>query len=124
MAYWDGTTILPSSWYLTQTPQWKQFRYQYWQLIEMKMCCYGYKVQCLYCGWSGKKTKERHFCLDHIIPYTTAPHLAFNNKNIAICCNHCNKEKGNKFLDTSLSEIVLEHQLSVANFNNSICYEL
>ena len=64
-----------------------------------------YIVKCTYCGWRGPRTKEKYFCLDHIIPYVEAPHLAFDVDNIAIACNHCNKKKGNmtiqEFLGTS-----------------------
>jgi 5-methylcytosine-specific restriction endonuclease McrA len=105
-ASWDDKFVLPSSWYLCQTEQWKQFRYWYWnEIIARSVCCDGYIVKCTYCGWKGPKTKDRYLCLDHIIPYVEAPHLAFDVDNIVIACNHCNKKKGNmsiqEFLGTS-----------------------
>ena len=95
-ASWDGVTVLPSSWYLTQTYQWHDFRRWYWQEVQRLVCCYGFVVKCAYCGWKGPRTKEKYFCLDHIIPYIEAPHLAFEPDNITIACNCCNKKKGNK----------------------------
>jgi len=102
-ASWDDEFVLPSSWYLCQTKQWARFRYWYWnEVIAPVVCCDGYVVKCSYCGWKGPRTKETYFCLDHIIPYVEAPHLAFDVENIAIACNHCNKKKGNMSLQEFL----------------------
>ena len=99
-ASWDGETVLPSSWYLTQTAQWYNFRKDYWEEILCELQMENLQLECTYCGWRGpwrrSKKSERYYCLDHIIPYIVAPELAFDPDNIAISCNQCNKEKGNK----------------------------
>jgi len=104
-AEWDGVTVLPSSWYFCQTKQWKSFKYAYWKEVQRLICCNGFIVECSYCGWNGPRTKDKYFCLDHIIPYIEAPDLAFDVNNITISCNDCNKKKGNKLVENFLSEI-------------------
>jgi 5-methylcytosine-specific restriction endonuclease McrA len=108
-AYWDGETPLPSSWYLTQTKQWKQFRYWFWnEFIAPQVCCDGLVVECAYCKWKGPRTKDTYFCLDHVVPYIEAPERWNDLSNISIACNHCNKKKGNKSLKEFVTELLNE----------------
>ena len=55
----------------------------------------GGVIKCTYCGIAGSDVKWN---LEHILPRSKFPELAFNLDNITLSCDCCNKEKGNKVL--------------------------
>jgi len=73
--------------------EWRKFRKQY--LDKHPPNDQGY-YECYLCGkWIEKKWTT----LDHVIPRSNRPDLAFDESNIKTCCFTCNTKKGSQSLD-------------------------
>tara|TARA_Y100000589_G_C26647899_1_gene424798 strand:+ start:61 stop:513 length:453 start_codon:yes stop_codon:yes gene_type:complete len=66
----------------------------------------GGVIECAYCGITGS---DVIWNLEHILPRSKFPHLAFDLDNITLACDCCNKEKDNKVL-VSLAKKFLPYQ--------------
>ena len=66
----------------------------------------GGVIACSYCGITGSDVRWN---LEHVLPRSKFPELAFDLDNITLSCDCCNKEKGNKVL-VSLAKKFLPFQ--------------
>lgn len=81
--------------------RWRMYKFTlgFVKKIEKK---YG-ELHCEYCGkpdlkiylW-GEKQKKDVATSDHFLPQSKYPNLIFAEGNLRVCCQNCNKKKGNK----------------------------
>jgi len=76
--------INKDSW-IYKDPRWKALRYETFQR-------FGFK--CMACN-----STENELHIDHIIPISKKPQLAFSRENLQVLCAPCNMSKSNKFQD-------------------------
>ena len=77
----------------------------------------GNVIVCAYCGWYGMGNGDTYFVFEHILPISKYPNLRLDDSNIVLACNKCNKDKGNKVLHKSLSDIIKEYQRAALGGN-------
>ena len=116
---------------LCQTEEWIEFRNKLWQkLYRMELSYHwiedvkewirlgcpdlphpkegGEVIKCAYCGWYGENTSKRYHVLDHVRPVHAFPELSFDEGNLVVACNHCNKEKGGTVKHGTIKQIIAQ----------------
>ena len=107
---------------MINSQRWYYFKQNYWLAVESLESTGEFDIKCEYCGWIGERwsptNRFKYYCLDHIIPwhklYLHNEDFLYDVRNIAICCNECNKKKGGKYLSGDLSDYICERQESLA----------
>lgn len=108
---WDqfARGIWSSLWSINMFEHWANFDWQeddydtYGDVDPMDL---GGVIECSYCGITGSDVRWN---LEHVLPRSKFPELAFDLDNITLACDCCNKEKGNKVL-VSLAKKFLPFQ--------------